>query len=681
MKRLFLLAAAIVAAVFVSCEYDDSELVNRVDDLEERVARLEELCNQTNTNLEALKVLVEAIDKRDYITDVTPLTENGSVVGYTIKFAKSNPVVIYNGKDGKDGHTPQIAVKRDTDGLYYWTLDGEFIVVDGQKIKAQATDGKDGADGKDAITPQLKIEEDYWWISYDNGSTWSQLGKATGEDGKDNQGITVNQDGEFVYFTLADGTVIKVPKSELDAWKHIPTDVFTGEGLDLVLNGEQTAIGSMQLVASSNTQAQLTLTDVVTGYPALTIPVELVEHNDGTFEFSAETGLTTPGRATENVVFLITVKGKVSREGKISTSVATRLTDSAKGQLAGMWPLSKDLRYMDEDEYETYYYPTTPMQFVWSAIDKNQTNAEQLATLGKTLLSQILSEVISDISFEADGNLTATYYPTLITDKAYSEEEGEFYDVQTYLDENGMAEYYDATTWWIMSKLLMEQNINVYPRQWKNSPKNLISWYVENDQIYLLPNLPQILARVAADGAQFDPQAILEIVHSISAATDEELKELLAVAGQLIDPEGKLGIDLTTIDIALIRQVLGFLETGVPLKYSVENGTLKLFIDKAMAAPFMEVILKFMPVIDKLLADMAAENSMIGMVTMMLGVEKFEDYQTVWAQNTQDFMLGLCFKQGGAAAAAPKTSPLGVSDVNTPAKARQALIRRYGLNN
>ena len=57
------------------------------------------------------------------------------MVGYTIKFAKSNPIVIYNGKDGADGNTPVISVKKDTDGIYYWTLDGEFIVVDGQKIK------------------------------------------------------------------------------------------------------------------------------------------------------------------------------------------------------------------------------------------------------------------------------------------------------------------------------------------------------------------------------------------------------------------------------------------------------------------------------------------------------------------------------------------------------------------
>ena len=108
---------------------------------------LQRLCNETNTNLSALQTIVTALQNNDYITSVDPLTENGKVVGYTIKFAKSNPIVIYNGKDGADGvdgNTPVIGVKKDTDGIYYWTLDGEFIVVDGQKIKAQGTDGNNG---------------------------------------------------------------------------------------------------------------------------------------------------------------------------------------------------------------------------------------------------------------------------------------------------------------------------------------------------------------------------------------------------------------------------------------------------------------------------------------------------------------------------------------------------------
>ena len=177
---------------------------------------LQRLCNETNTNLSALQTIVTALQNNDYITSVDQLTENGKVVGYTIKFAKSNPIVIYNGKDGADGvdgNTPVIGVKKDTDGIYYWTLDGEFIVVDGQKIKAQGTDGNNGADGSDGVTPKLEIQEGYWWISYDNGTNWTQLGKATGEDGKDADSIKITQDENNVYFELADGTVITMPQN------------------------------------------------------------------------------------------------------------------------------------------------------------------------------------------------------------------------------------------------------------------------------------------------------------------------------------------------------------------------------------------------------------------------------------------------------------------------------------
>ena len=80
--------------------------------------------------------------------------------------------------------------------------------------------------GKDGITPLLKIENDYWYVSYDEGETWQQEGRAKGKDGKD--GIdgedgkdgqdgdsmfqSVTEDDDYVYFTLSDGSVIKIPK-------------------------------------------------------------------------------------------------------------------------------------------------------------------------------------------------------------------------------------------------------------------------------------------------------------------------------------------------------------------------------------------------------------------------------------------------------------------------------------
>ena len=217
MKQLFRfwIVAALLLAAGCADVYDDSALVDCVDDLESRVQKLEQLCQQMNTNISSLQTIVTALQNNDYVTACTTLMDDGVQIGYTITFAKSGSMVIYH---GKDGYTPLIGIKQDTDGIYYWTLDGEWLLDDaGNKIEAQGVDGTDGingADGKDGITPQLKIENDYWYVSFDNGASWTQLGKATGEDGKDGDSFfqSVTQDENSVYFTLADGTVITTPK-------------------------------------------------------------------------------------------------------------------------------------------------------------------------------------------------------------------------------------------------------------------------------------------------------------------------------------------------------------------------------------------------------------------------------------------------------------------------------------
>ena len=177
MKKLFMLfAIATLVCVGCSDEYDDSALRNDLSDLENRVSKLEELCKQMNTNISSLQTIVTALQNNDYVTGVTPVMQSGKEVGYTITFSKSNPITIFHGKDGANGsgHTPVIGVKKDTDGIYYWILDGEWLTDErGDKIKAEGTDG---TNGKDGITPQFKIENDYWFISYDDGDTWTQLG-------------------------------------------------------------------------------------------------------------------------------------------------------------------------------------------------------------------------------------------------------------------------------------------------------------------------------------------------------------------------------------------------------------------------------------------------------------------------------------------------------------------------
>ena len=235
MKKLLSLVFCGLLLFGCSDKYDDSALRNDLNDLENRVTKLEELCKQMNTNISSLQKIVEALQDNLSISKVEQISD-----GYIIHFSDGSTATIKNGKNSEDA--PIIGVKKDTDGIYYWTLDGEWLTDEkGNKVKAQGTDGKDGVDGedgtngKDGITPQLKIENGRWMLSMDNGKTWTDIGQATGADGKDGEdgadgtdgedgvdgkdgtnGIfkSVREDDDNVYFTLEDDSVITIPKSD-----------------------------------------------------------------------------------------------------------------------------------------------------------------------------------------------------------------------------------------------------------------------------------------------------------------------------------------------------------------------------------------------------------------------------------------------------------------------------------
>lgn len=198
MKKYFILLT-IMSVLFACSKYDDSELRGRIE-------KLETFCNQLNTNVTSLQTIVEALQSKDYVTSVIPVYEQENVIGYTINFEKSGAITIYHGKKGETGQTPSIGVKQDTDGIYYWTLDGEWMTDEnGNKIKAQ------GIDGQNAIAPQFKIENGYWFVSYNKGVSWEQIGQATGDKGDSMfEDIIIEEDN--VQFILSDGTSFIVPR-------------------------------------------------------------------------------------------------------------------------------------------------------------------------------------------------------------------------------------------------------------------------------------------------------------------------------------------------------------------------------------------------------------------------------------------------------------------------------------
>lgn len=173
--------------LFAGCQkYDDSALSGRVDDLEGRVSELEKLVADLNSNVQTLSVSVKALENEDRIVSITPLSDGS---GYEIVFSKMGKMVI------KNGEKPSISVEQGEDGVWYWTVDGEPLLADGNKIPA-------------TIAPEFKIENGQLWFRL-NGGEWTVIPGAE-------TGIGLVQDvretEEDVTLVLSDGREITIPK-------------------------------------------------------------------------------------------------------------------------------------------------------------------------------------------------------------------------------------------------------------------------------------------------------------------------------------------------------------------------------------------------------------------------------------------------------------------------------------
>ena len=378
-----------------SDKYDDSALRNDLNDLENRVAKLEELCKQMNTNISSLQKIVVALQDNLSISKVEQISD-----GYIIHFSDGSTATIKNGKNSEDA--PIIGVKKDTDGIYYWTLDGEWLTDEkGNKVKAQGTDGKDGVDGedgndgvdgedgvdgtngkdgKDGITPQLKIENGRWMLSMDNGKTWTDIGQATGADGKDGEdgedgtdgedgvdgkdgtnGIfkSVREDDDNVYFTLEDDSVITIPKSDNSKFAI----AFDTTDIAILNGGESKTISYTITDATENTvvkaiaqdgwKVKVNATSTDKGTITITAPNPIVESeilvfaNDGSYRTVMVSLNCMQGQINiaDNSIDATPAGG--TQEIKLTTNLdyTVEIPDNAKSWLS----LAPETRAMRED--------------------------------------------------------------------------------------------------------------------------------------------------------------------------------------------------------------------------------------------------------------------------------------------------------------------------------------------
>ena len=292
-RNLLIISAALF---FIGCSYDDTEINNRLDKVEQDITELKAMVADINNNISALVTTVDALKNSDQITSVTPLADGS---GYEVTFSKSGTIIIYNGKngldgedgkdgtDGSDGQSPQISVKLDIDGTYYWTVNGEWLLDEqGNKIPATAH----------IATPQIRINEGNFEISYNEGVTWEVIGNAGASDS-----IVFKQviDGEAsVIFILSDGTQIEIPKAQQFVINVNTTDVIASPGETVNVSYTVSAADDQTVVDAFGTkgfEVEISATSTSRGKAIVSVPDPI----------------------TNGKVYLIAVKGDGSTAARI----------------------------------------------------------------------------------------------------------------------------------------------------------------------------------------------------------------------------------------------------------------------------------------------------------------------------------------------------------------------------
>lgn len=276
MKRFLTFFLCLTALVGCNNEYDDSGIKGRLDDLDTRLTAVEKRIESMNGEISQIQDILSKAQSGKVITDVVETS-----TGYDVKMSDGTSIPITNGKDGKDGKdavAPVIGVKQGTDGIYYWTLNGEFLTKADGKTPLAVTgpkgengkDGNDGAagkDGKDGVTPIIGIDADgYWTVNTGDGvkqilvdgkpvSAIGQKGEQgqTGEKGdkgdKGDSFFSKVEKGETqVTFTLSDGSTFSVPMLSADTYLRFAddsdADIYYGYGktLEIETKGIRSAL-------------------------------------------------------------------------------------------------------------------------------------------------------------------------------------------------------------------------------------------------------------------------------------------------------------------------------------------------------------------------------------------------------------------------------------------------------
>ena len=211
-KFLVAIFAVALSATFSSCEYDDAEIWERLDDLLVRVRKLEASCEQLNSNITALQTIINGIKDNVYVTSVVEL-ENKS--GYSLEFSNGEKVEIFHGRDGENATPPSINLIKEGNN-YYWSVNGEILKDESGNNISIGNNNESSPSLKTGSQLEADNVEGKWnkesiYVSVDNIS-WTEI--TTGSSNQIFTSVEVSEDNMTVNVTLSDGSIIMMPKTE-----------------------------------------------------------------------------------------------------------------------------------------------------------------------------------------------------------------------------------------------------------------------------------------------------------------------------------------------------------------------------------------------------------------------------------------------------------------------------------
>ncbi len=366
----------------------------------------------------------------------------------------------------------------------------------------------------------------------------------------------------------------------------------------LTFNGDR-SYGTLTVDAHDAQNGSITLSNVIPGYPEVIMDVALDEQPDGSFTLKGTKKLNTPpamlpdSRADATAaIYDLTAEGTVSPDGKAAVAVTSALTTKAEGRLAGTWVPARLLPLAPDAMSEA------PVVVSMTGTG-NPAETDKISSTLSLILGNLVYQTIKSVSFNPDGNVTATF--TREADLLKMMTEGIDKTTGTYSPVAGT---------------------------WETSGKNLIFWYCAGDMLMLTPYVPNILDQIMIDNGQ-NPNE-----------NDGAMAEIEKI---FIGKLTAAGVDTN----ALITLFAKINKTGFPIVVAENPSGISLMLTKDMLDPIVNPLLPALTALDAKLDAMIAANpddKTLAMITQelfpQLNIAHLSDLAGLW-NNADDITITL----------------------------------------